>query len=217
MPNPRLREGDKIIFSLDDTATCFRQRKSEPDEAIWFQAVRGEQEVRTIDGPEMGISTGVKKIALRLFVVPDAGFSFWMVSVIVILVNCLHYCGGVHDRRAEARCAPNEPVVPENPANHEGRNLAEVETARENEIIDPVGGPLVVGSRSQLADICVPRRFDEIDGSVELHVPAAADHQETLPECAQVCDGGYKVPSKNNVAVHVAEDFMTGNFLGAIE
>ena len=127
-----------------------------PITVIALHAVRLQQMGGVIERakPAMTLEQGV--ILLSFFALPDAFFSLGVIPIIVILMDSMDDGRGVNQSGAGTPGKPEQPVVPTGPADYELWNLFMEQTLSEDEVIDPLRGPLAVRMDGQRSNFFLP-------------------------------------------------------------
>jgi len=112
---------------------------------------------------------------------------------------------------------PDEPVVPAGAADDEFRNFPVVETLEENEVVDPLWGPLPVGLNTEMANRVFPTCTMEIQGHLGVDAPAAPSEQKFFWELGDGFHGSAEVAHQQDVAIHIAENVVDGDLLSPVE
>lgn len=91
------------------------------------------------------------------------------------------------------------------------------EALPKDKIVDPLGGTLAVGLKSEVANRIFPAFALEIQRQLNIHVPPAAGEQEVLLDRRNRFDGMPKVPHEQDVAIHVTKNIVSGELLGLVK
>ena len=153
--------------------------------------------------PAMTVEQGV--ILLSFFAFPDAFFSFGVIPIIVILVYGTDDRRGVNQAGARLPGEPEQPIVPTGPADHKLGNLLMEKTLAEDEVINPLRGPLAVRVDCQFSNFVLPARALEMEWLANIHIPATAGKQKWSRLAGDTLDSLRKIVEQKNIAVYVAE------------
>jgi len=188
----------------------------EPVEIVFRHAGMGQAIGSVFDGGETRIGFCEFMVAASVFVIPDAFDAFGVIAVIVILMDGTDEFGDVDDGSTKGVRFADEPVVPPDAADDEGRNFF-VEASREKEVIDVVVEALDTLAFCEGDNLFLPIGFCEVERFGDVRVPAAADHEMVRIPGGESAMGIQKILSENNVAIRIADGLVTCDLLGAVE
>src|SRR5208283_1046372 len=126
-------------------------------------------------------------------------------------------CGGVNQRGSGRAGKPQEPVVPTGAANDEFRNAILEEALAKSKIVDPLSGPLAIRAKSEIPDLGGPVGAVEVQRLANIHIPAAAGHQERIELASDSRQGRAKIVEQQDVAVGIAEQVVARELPGPLK
>ena len=138
---------------------------------ICTQPLAAEEVRGVVDGAKVPSPSSEIKIAHGELVAPNSGAASGVISVVVILMDSDNGFRCVNERYAGAARFPDQPLIPENPAYDKGREVTQIEAARERKIVDPTARALISLLKRKVPDVGRPVRDGKLSSlSIELEL-----------------------------------------------